>query len=88
MKGKLFAAVALAAVLATASWTVDAQSRGDHWVGTWATAVVARPQAVPGGPPAPPQLPLSASGQPNACQPAAFGPPPGGARGGGQPPPR
>ena len=87
MKGKLFAAVALAAVLATASWTVDAQSRGDRWVGTWATAVVARPQAVPGGPPAPPQLPLSASGQPNACQPAAFGPPPGGARGGGQPPP-
>jgi lysophospholipase L1-like esterase len=87
MKLRLFAAAALSAGLACASWSVSAQSRGDHWVGTWATAVVARPQAAPGGQPASPQLPLTASGQPNACQPAVFGPPPGGARGGAPPPP-
>src|SRR5215471_15486421 len=88
MKLRLLAvAAALACVVASASWTIQAQNRGDRWVGTWATAVVARPQPVPGGQPPPPQLPLTASGQPNACQPAAFGPPAGGARGGGQAPP-
>ena len=87
MKPRLFAAAALAAVLASAPWSLDAQSRSDHWVGTWATAVVARPQPAAGGQAAPPQLPLTASGQPNACQPAVFGPPPGGGRGGAQPPP-
>jgi len=88
MKLRLLAGVAaLACVLASGSWTIQAQNRGDRWVGTWATAVVARPQPVPGGQPPPPQLPLTASGQPNACQPAVFGPPPGGARGGGPAPP-
>jgi lysophospholipase L1-like esterase len=80
MTRKVFAAaVAAAAVVAAASWNIDAQSRGDHWVGTWATAVVARPQPPAAGQPpaAPPQLPLSATGLPNACQPAAFGPGPG-----------
>ncbi len=83
------AAASLAMVVASASWTLDAQSRGEHWVGTWATAVVARPQPPPeGAPPAPPpQLPLTASGLPNACQPAAFGPGPGGGRGRGNAPP-
>jgi lysophospholipase L1-like esterase len=47
------------AMLATAP--LAAQSgRGDHWVGTWATAVVARPVAAgparQGGPPGPPPL--------------------------------
>ena len=87
MKLKLLATcAAVASVLTFAAGTMDAENR-DHWVGTWATAVVARPQPAPGGPTAPPQLPLTASGQPNACQPAVFGPPPGGARGGGQAPP-
>jgi lysophospholipase L1-like esterase len=56
-------------------------------VGTWATAVVTRPQAAAAGQPpaAPPQLPLSVNGLPNACQPAAFGPGPG--RGGRGPAP-
>jgi len=84
--------VVVAAVMAAASLTtatIDAQGRGEHWVGTWATAVVARPQPAPGGQPSAsaPQLPLSASGQPNACQPAVFGPPPGGGRGPAPPPP-
>ena len=87
MKLRLIAAAAVAALLASASWTVDAQSRGDHWVGTWATAVVVRPLPPAGGAAAPPQLPLTSSGQPNACQPAVFGPPPGGARGGAPPAP-
>jgi lysophospholipase L1-like esterase len=69
--------------------TVSLSGAADHWVGTWATAVVVRPQAPPAGTPpaAPPQLPLTASGQPNACQPAAFGPGPGAGRGNGQAPP-
>ena len=64
--------------------TICVSAANDHWVGTWATAVVIRPQAPPAGQaPAPaPPLPASASGMPNACAPAAFGPGPGGARGG------
>jgi lysophospholipase L1-like esterase len=49
---------------------------GDHWVATWATAVVARPQA-PQAPPPP------VAGLP--CQAPLFGPGPG--RQGGGPPP-
>jgi lysophospholipase L1-like esterase len=49
---------------------------GDRWVGTWATAVVARPQ----GPPTPAPVP---AGSP--CAPPVFGPGPG--RQGGGPPP-
>ena len=67
-------------LLIVTSAALQAQSR-DHWVGTWATAVVVRPQA----PAAPLQVPLTASGQPNACQPAAPGP--GAGRGNGQAPP-
>src|SRR5665213_902706 len=73
--------IALALII-IASAALQAQSR-DHWVGTWATAVVVRPQA----PAAPLTLPPTASGQPNACQPAAFGPGPGAGRGNGQAPP-
>ncbi len=64
--------------------TVALSGATDHWVGTWATAVVVRPQ---GPPAAPAAVPPSASGQPNACAPAAFGPGPGPARGNGAPPP-
>jgi len=73
--------IALALIIIAAA-ALQAQSR-DHWVGTWATAVVVRPQA----PAAPLTLPPTASGQPNACQPAAFGPGPGAGRGNGQAPP-
>ena len=71
-------------ILIVASAALQAQSR-DHWVGTWATAVVVRPQT----PAAPLTLPPTASGQPNACQPASFGPAPapGAGRGNGQAPP-
>src|SRR4051812_6796492 len=63
------AVTAVVAIVMAAAWlttaTTDAQTRGEHWVGTWATAVVARPQTAQGGQPpaAPPQLPLTASGQ-------------------------
>jgi lysophospholipase L1-like esterase len=70
--------------------TVSLSGASDHWVGTWATAVVARPQAPPAGqPPAAPAPQLPATGLPNACAPAAaFGPGPGPApgRAGGPPP--
>ena len=69
--------------------TIGVSAANDHWVGTWATAVVIRPQAPAGAPPAAPApLPPNATGLANACAPAAFGPPPGGGRGGpGGPPP-
>ena len=61
--------------------TISLSGANDHWVGTWATAVVVRPQAPAGPPPVPPP-----SGLANACAPAAFGPPPGGAGGRGPAP--
>ena len=65
--------------------TVTLSGANDHWVGTWATAVVVRPQG-PTGPPA--AVPVTSSGAPNACGPAAaFGPPPGGGRGPAPTPP-
>src|SRR5947209_3248639 len=48
----LTAAATTALVLTAVARPMQAQSRGEHWVGTWATAVVVRPQ--PGGVPAPP----------------------------------
>jgi lysophospholipase L1-like esterase len=85
---KLQAAV-IAVVAATALFAVDAAlhaQRADHWVGTWATAVVVRPQ---GPAPAPPAVAPEGS----ACAPAVFGPAPGrggpgpgGGRAGGAPP--
>jgi len=65
--------------------TVGLSGATDRWVGTWATAVVIRPQ----GPAAPPAqaAPTSSTGLANACAPAAFGPPPGGGRGGPAPAP-
>ena len=66
---------------------IGVSAANDHWVGTWATAVVIRPQAPPAGQaPAPPAaVPASATGTPNACAPAVFGPgpAPGGGRAGG-----
>src|SRR6476646_11085995 len=73
-----FAGLALGLVLAGLNPALQAQPRrnGEHWVGTWATAVVARPQAPLTPPPA-------VAGSP--CQPPVFGPGPG--RQGGGPPP-
>ena len=66
--------------------TVGLSGASEHWVGTWATAVVVRPQAAPGGQPAapPPQLPETTL--PNACAPAAVAPGPGPAAGRGRGP--
>ncbi len=64
---RIVAASAIAAFTLWAPPVVRAQAAGDHWVGTWATAVVARavrppagrgggqgPQGAPAQPPAPP----------------------------------
>jgi len=76
-----------------------AQSKkNEHWVATWATALVSRPQPAagrglgPGGPPAPTPAAQPApapSGTPAASGPAPTAPPagpPGGGRGGFAPP--
>jgi lysophospholipase L1-like esterase len=74
----LSACLALGLVSAGLNAALQAQPRrsGEHWVATWATAVVARPQAPLAPPPVVAGLP---------CQPAVFGPGPG--RQGGGPPP-
>jgi lysophospholipase L1-like esterase len=70
-------AASAAALLFVADSELRAQ-RADHWVGTWATAVVVRPQ----GPAAAPATAPEGS----ACAPAVFGPAPGrgGPAGGGR----
>jgi len=76
---KTYAAVALGLFTIAVPHLLNAQAgRADHWVGTWATAVVVRPQA----PTAAPALAPESS----ACAPAAFGPAPGrgGAAAGGR----
>ena len=72
------AGVALVTAISALPLSLGAQAgrSGDRWVGTWATAVVARPQ----GPPVPAPVP---AGSP--CAPPVFGPGPG--RQGGGPPP-
>src|SRR5436190_12729639 len=46
-----FAAAALALGLLVDTGVVAQADRGQHWVGTWATAVLPRPQAAPGAAP-------------------------------------
>ena len=49
MKGLAMTGAAFAlCVMATGAGLVAQTSRGEHWVGTWATAVVPRPQPAPG----------------------------------------
>jgi lysophospholipase L1-like esterase len=74
----LVAASILGAAVFGVQYGVQAQAgrNGERWVGTWATAVVARPQAPLTPPPVVPG---------NPCQAPAFGPGPG--RQGGGPPP-
>jgi lysophospholipase L1-like esterase len=51
MKSIRIAAVALVlGLLASLAPVVAQNDRGEHWVGTWATAVVPRPQAAPAAP--------------------------------------
>src|ERR1700730_13297589 len=69
------AAVALAACLLATGPSALAESASTHWVGTWATAVVARPQGPQGlpqgfGPPPPPPAPAP-QGQPAVPPPVA-----------------
>jgi lysophospholipase L1-like esterase len=68
----------LAIGLVAAAPLLQAQGgRAEHWVGTWATAVVVRPQA------ASPAAAAAPVPEGSACAPAAFGPAPGrGAAGG------
>ena len=69
---RFFAGVAVAATLLFTQPAAHAQGAGEHWVGTWATAVVGRavrPPAGRGGGPAP-QGPA-----PQAAPPAAQAPP-------------
>src|SRR5262252_37381 len=76
---KTYTIVALGLFTIAVPHLLKAQAgRADHWVGTWATAVVVRPQA----PAAAPALAPEGS----ACAPAAFGPAPGrgGATAGGR----
>src|SRR5580692_6404362 len=60
--------VALAAVTLIAHSTIAQQGTGDHWVGTWGTAVVGRPQTPP--PPAAPPSNQAQAAPP--AQPAPF----------------
>src|SRR5690349_20414208 len=60
------AAAVLALVVAAVEPSIHAEgSRGEHWVGTWSTAVVARPQG-----------PAAAGGGFGAAVPQCFGPAP------------
>src|SRR5689334_678464 len=52
MKGLAMTGAAFAlCVMTTGAGLVAQTSRGEHWVGTWATAVVPRPQPAPGAAP-------------------------------------
>jgi lysophospholipase L1-like esterase len=60
---RLVAAAAAVWLLATGTATVAQRGRTDHWVGTWATAVVPRPQAAPGAAPGRGPAPLNFNNQ-------------------------
>jgi lysophospholipase L1-like esterase len=70
MKKQKLKLLALALIAATS--LLQAQGRTDHWVGTWATAVVVRPQATTSPAAAPATAPEG-----SACAPAVLGPAPG-----------
>ncbi len=101
MKARFFSTVAAGAALAASLFLIGspalAQNGGDHWVGTWATAVVARAQGPQGAPPqgfGPPSQaqapPPAAAAPPEATTTPTGQPAQGGGRGqggrGGAPP--
>lgn len=51
---RVVSAIACAVVVSAASPDANAQGAGDHWVGTWSTAEVGRPQTPPAAVPGPP----------------------------------
>jgi lysophospholipase L1-like esterase len=51
IRGRIAGAVFALGVLTTGAGLVAQAPRGEHWVGTWATAVVPRPQAAAGAAP-------------------------------------
>jgi len=64
MKTIRIACVAIALYVVATDMTAVAQSgRGEHWVGTWGTAVVPRPQPAPGAAPGRGPLPLNFNNQ-------------------------
>src|ERR1044071_6083210 len=50
-RGRIAGALFALGVLTAGAGLVAQGPRADHWVGTWATAVVPRPQAAPGAAP-------------------------------------
>src|SRR5262245_42356193 len=88
--------MAIALVLLTAVPAFAQNKKPEHWVATWATALVARPVPVargagPGAPPAPAPPAPAPTTTPSGPAPAAPAPappagPPGGGRGGFAPP--
>jgi lysophospholipase L1-like esterase len=74
LRSAVYGLVATFALLAGSLLTsghLHAQAgRADHWVGTWATAVVVRPQA-------PAATPAATAPEGSVCAPAVFGPAPG-----------
>src|SRR5947208_579937 len=89
MRRPMLAALALLMTMPAAAQ----DRRGDRWVATWATALVARPPVVagrgqgPGGPPAPNgPAPAVPAGAPGATPPAGAPAAPPGGRGGFAPP--
>jgi lysophospholipase L1-like esterase len=92
-------ALAVAVALLIAAPALAQNRRGDHWVATWATALVSRPLPqggprgqgpAPGAPQAPPAASAPAAAPPTGTTPAAApavpAAPPGGGRGGFVPP--
>jgi len=71
-------AVLAGVLVATSAAAPSAQSSSGRWVGTWATAVVGRPQTPPPpGPPAPPPFMASTCPRPAAPATPAAAPAPG-----------
>ena len=63
IRGRIAGAVFALGMLTTGAGLVAQAPRGEHWVGTWATAVVPRPQAAPGAAPGRGGAPLDFNNQ-------------------------
>ncbi len=74
---KRFAVLALVVLLSSPAWSQTRRTQ-EHWVTTWATAVVARPQSAAAPPAAAPVATPPAAVAPGGAPPPAGGPPGGG----------